>query len=591
MKSNKIPKVIISIVLILIIISAVLAYLFIATDVFKSSQELFAKYFAQNSDAFQKIIDLKTVNAYKKLENENRYESSTNITMLNSEGGEVSNPINNLAIKLDIRKDDEEQYMYADGQILYKDEEYLEAELIKEQEMYGIRFSDVVKKFITVKNDENIDAVAKDLDIDVKQIQTLINMLDKSEQEMSNEEFCDIKDKYLNIITSSISNGTFGKQKNAMITYNNVTTETNAYSVTLSSEQVEDMLIEILNNVKLETEILDKLQTIVNQEVIVNLIDETIKKINEEIILPTIKITVFEQKQKTIRTDIEIGGYKVSIENTEQNEEVKTKISYSDLNNDQVIQLDSEISKKNTENQENFEIIINVVHGEENYKITLSSHMQLSDKGIELDTEISHQKYITITSIVLKNEVSIGNDYEKIQTLDSGKYVLLNEFEEENRKELISLLKERVPQKTSERIDLLKEKLGLKVEKAEDTNSEDGEPEKNDTESNISQVEINKFNAKFEFYTGNEVSAENVRTLLDIVKNNFSGYESLSEILENEETEESKVSIKLYIEKDKANEESMSEILEEINDNKKYKVLIFYKEENGLIDYITITEI
>ena len=41
----------------------------------------------------------------------------------------------------------------------------------------------------------------------------------------------------------------------------------------------------------------------------------------------------------------------------------------------------------------------------------------------------------------------------------------------------------------------------------------------------MSQVEINKFNAKFEFYTGNEVSAENVKTLLTTVKDNLGSYE------------------------------------------------------------------
>ena len=39
---------------------------------------------------------------------------------------------------------------------------------------------------------------------------------------------------------------------------------------------------------------------------------------------------------------------------------------------------------------------------------------------------------------------------------------------------------------------------------------------------------INRFNAKFEFYTGETVSAENVRILLDVVKNNLNSVEYVS---------------------------------------------------------------
>ena len=37
---------------------------------------------------------------------------------------------------------------------LFEDEKYLEAEVLKEQGVYGIRFTDAVKQFVSVKNDE-----------------------------------------------------------------------------------------------------------------------------------------------------------------------------------------------------------------------------------------------------------------------------------------------------------------------------------------------------------------------------------------------------------------------------------------------------
>ena len=140
MKKSKGVVICIAIVFILAIIAVTFTYLFFMTDTLKSNEELFMKYFAQNKELFEEITDFETIKVYENLRNENRYESNTNIEMIHSEGGEISNPLNNLSFKLDVQKDKEEQYVYADGKILYEDEPSLEAEIIKEKEIYGIRF-------------------------------------------------------------------------------------------------------------------------------------------------------------------------------------------------------------------------------------------------------------------------------------------------------------------------------------------------------------------------------------------------------------------------------------------------------------------
>ena len=78
------------------------------------------------------------------------------------------------------------------------------------------------------------------------------------------------------------------------------------------------------------------------------------------------------------------------------------------------------------------------------------------------------------------------------------------------------------------------------------------------------------------------------------MKNNLAGYEIIE--VENQENTESvipnenKVSIKLNIQKDTTNED-FEKIVEKIDNNKKYKVLINYKTSNGLIEDITISEV
>ena len=562
MRSNKKLIVIISVVLTLVVASFILVYLFLLTDVFKSKEELFAKYLTQDLQVFQQNTDLQAIKIYKNIKSENGYESKTNIKMIHSEGGEISNPLNNLEAKLDVQKDNEQQYVYADGQILFEDEEYLEAEIIKEQELYGVRFTDSVKQFITIKNDEKIETITNSLEIENTELQQLINIIDGNELTIEGKSIYTLKDKYLNIISKYIEEGIFEKQKKVTITYNDANTETNAYSVLINSEQVKSMLVEILNNVKKDIEKLD--------------VDETINSLNEEWEIPTIKLIVYEQKQQTIRTVAEIGKYKITLENINQNGESKSKINYLDENKG--IESNIEISKENTDSQENFDMTINIMEPNENYVITFLNKMKLFEDKIELDTQINHKQDITTMSLILKNEIILGNDFEKNQTLNSNNNMVLNNLEEEKIKLFIEKLEPIVSQKTNERINMLKQKFGMNDEQNVQLENEE----------QITQMEINKFNSKFEFYTGDEVSAENVKMLLDIAKNHMANYEIISD-----ETQEQnkKINIKLKIEKDVINEEAINQFLEKINNSKKYKVLITYTETNGLIDYITITEI
>ena len=590
MRRNRKLIVIIIVILILAIASAVFAYLYFMTDMFRSNQELFAKYFMQNGEMLQKMTDLKTAEVYKNLENESKYESNTNISVSYSEGGEISNPLNNLTAKLDVQKDNEQQYTYIDGQILYEDEEYLEAELIQEQNVYGIRFTDAIQQFITVENDENVDEVMSDIGLTTEQAESLIGLIEGEIN--SNENFTALKDKYLSIITSNIANGVFSKQKNAMITYNNNTINTNAYSVLLSSEQVENILIEILNNLKNETELL---QITGNAENIIDRIDGTINRLSNEIVIPEIKITVYEYNKNTIRTVFDVNAYSISIENTEQNGEIKTKINYSDFSGEQTIEAEIEISKISYENEENIEITANITEGNDEYTRTLSHTMQQSQGQINVNTEIGYREDITVASLIIENNVNIGQDFEKSQTLGSENSRSISSLDQQRRQELISIIENIVKEKINERIALLRENMGM-------TNNENVEGE-----DEMSQIEINRFNAKFEFYTGEEVSAENVQMLLDVVKDNMSSYELInsetSETLgtsENPETsdnlsdttsEDDKINIRLNIEKDQINEQGIKEVLEKIDTSKKYNVTINYQESNGLIEYISIIEI
>lgn len=583
MKSKKILIITLIIILVLAVAGTVFAYLFIATDTFKSDKELFAKYISQNSETLKKFTDLQTKKVYEGLKDEEKYESDTEIKATYSEGGEVSNPINNLSAKINIQKDNTEDYFYADGQILYGNEKYLEAEAIKDQEAYGVRFTDIVKQFVTVKNDSKLGEVAKDLGTDSVTLEKIMDVIDgkenATEEIIAKEDVQKIKDKYMNIITNAVSNGTFSSNKDAKITYNNNTVSAKAYTVSLTSEQVEGMIVEILNNLKEEDKIGEKYQDKIN---------DIISNITDEKEIPAVKITVYEQNKKTIRTAIEITSLaKITVENTDENNELKTKIQISGISTETTEEYNIEITKKTDENQENVEAVLSVTNGDDTYQAGISNTLKNSDSEIQIKTIFEYKKDILTAALNLNNNIILGDSFEKKQTLANNNYVL-NDAPAESRQKVITQLKQVVPEKMTTRMGLLMEAIGLKQNNVTETEK---------PESEMTQVDINKFNAKFEFFTGDEVTPENVKTLIGIAKENLGSYEiNIVEDSQNSgnttttDPEKIKYSIKLKIEKGKTNEDGTNQILAKISDKKKYKVSIFYKEQNNMIDYITIDE-
>ncbi len=583
MKSKKILIITLIIILVLAVAGTVFAYLFVATDTFKSDKELFAKYISQNSETLEKFTDLQTKKVYEGLKDEEKYESDTEIKATYSEGGEVSNPINNLSAKINIQKDNTEDYFYADGQILYGNEKYLEAEAIKDQEAYGVRFTDIVKQFVTVKNDSKLGEVAKDLGTDSVTLEKIMDVIDgkenATEEIISKEDVQKIKDKYMNIITNAVSNGTFSSNKDAKITYNNNTVSAKAYTVSLTSEQVEGMIVEILNNLKEEDKIGEKYQDKIN---------DIISNITDEKEIPAVKITVYEQNKKTIRTAIEITSLaKITVENTDENNELKTKIQISGISTETTEEYNIEITKKTDENQENVEAVLSVTNGDDTYQAGISNTLKNSDSEIQIKTIFEYKKDILTAALNLNNNIILGDSFEKKQTLANNNYVL-NDAPAESRQKVITQLKQVVPEKMTTRMGLLMEAIGLKQNNVTETEK---------PESEMTQVDINKFNAKFEFFTGDEVTPENVKTLIGIAKENLGSYEiNIVEDSQNSgnttttDPEKIKYSIKLKIEKGKTNEDGTNQILAKISDKKKYKVSIFYKEQNNMIDYITIDE-
>ena len=586
--SRKILMIVIIIIVVLAIVGTVLGYLYIKTDFLKSNKELFGKYIMQDIQKIQQMTQSNIYQTYKDIKNQNMYEMNTDINISYSEGGEISNPFNGLTFNFKEQKDN--GYSYRNAKILYQDESYFEIEGIKDEDLYGIRFPNEIKQYLSIRNTDNAQYLEK-VGINEEILVEIMQILDNNNllinEIFTEEEIKTLANKYFNIIKEGIENASFSNQKNVLITLNNNTIKANSYTATLQPNQVQEIINQLLGNIENDEIILNKIDEIgLDKEKFINQIDEYLENLGIDQQLPTVKITVYSKDGETLRTVIEYGVEKVTIENSIDNNVQKLNIQKIVLNDNEQEEQTIEIQKAQENSNENYNIKLNIVNGTQQENIEFNIQMQNNNDYIETITNIKYIEDITDIEITLNNTVNTEIT-EKTQ-LDSTNNIILTDLDDATRENVLNIVKTAIPERITSRIQELIEKLKVQgyinqlVTPKEELPQEEEpiEETENSGGEQMSQVDINRFNAKFEFYTGNEVSSGNVKTLLDIAKSHLNSVE----ISENGE-------IKLIIEKDKENTEQMNKALEQIEDKGKYKVAITYKDSNGMVDYITINKI
>ena len=595
--SKKVAIIVILIVLILGICGGVFAYLFLATDTFKDEQELFFNYFSQDLEKTKELLKLKTIENYQTLKSNATYEENNTINVKYAQGGEISNPYNNLSISLKNQKDND--YNYKDFKILFEEQSAIQIEAIKKADTYGIRFSNLLKQFVTLLNGERIDG----LDIDDE---TLVKMKAIIEDDssyfqnmiISSQELQNLENKYLTVITQSLKQGVFSKQANVVITIGTENIETNTYSVDLTAYQFQNLLIELLNNLKIDEIIMGKIEAISgSSQNFVNTIDNLIRQVEDKDYKP-VKITLYVNSGNTVKTELKSDDFTINIESNSDNGNGSTKIEYTNSDEESKI---FTITKQLSEYQENFDIIYSVKTNEEEYEysITLESNFERTDIAF------GYKKDITEIVISLENDITT-NVGEQIE-LTTENSINLNETAEPNLSVTLNVLNVQVPEKLKSRYDLLIQKLqaqefldmvkekyniffGEEVEE-EPTEPEEQEPnltgeeEPTSEADDLTTAEVNRFNAMFEFYSGTGISGKNVKQLLEITKEHL---ESVNiEVLPEENNKEE---ITLNIKLNTPNSELADSIVEKIDDQKTYIVNMTFSETNNILQTITIKQ-
>ena len=277
MKSSK--KILIFVIIMIIVLAIAgtsLVYLYLKTDFLKSDKVLFNKYIMQDIQSIQEIAQSNIYQTYKNVKSQNVYESNTDINISYSQGGEISSPFNEL--KFNFKEQKENEYNYRNAKILFQDENYLEVEGIKDSDLYGIRFPNEIKQYLSIRNTDNaqyLGNIGINEEILVKIMQILDNNNLLVNEIFPENEIETLINTYFNIIKQNVENATYSSQKNVLITLNNNTIKANAYTATLQPTQVQETINQLLNNIKNDEIILTKIQEFgFNKEDFTTKIDE-----------------------------------------------------------------------------------------------------------------------------------------------------------------------------------------------------------------------------------------------------------------------------------------------------------------------------
>lgn len=601
MRSKKKKKIIIivtSIIAVLLIIG-ILIFLYLTTDMFKSNETLFAKYMIK---AFSQVGELSTENklqeAEQLLEN-NKYLSNIEATVNYDENGNTDNKINNMKIKIDSQIDKASQYDYKDIQIQNEDQTIVGVEYLKQSEIDAIRLNGI-KQFVSTQNiEESINTLENSGNININQL-----------VEFSEEEKETLKNRYMGIISQNITSDNYSKQSGTVITVNNMQLSTNAYSIKITKEKYNDIYVKILEQLKTDEIILNKIQNIEEkfkeytngnnqgtgslQEGFVTFIDNIIEEIkNSNIGQQERTITVYESNGNTVRIFIqtEEGTFNADFVNDENHKMFELK---SEEITEKENSLTLRVERRIEETIDNIVISIKEVTDDEPKNIEISAEEKLENNNLSRNIGLNLYNDNANATLNIDEQTTIVNNFTDKVEISDDNYIDLSTLDEERVISIQNTLNENMNSQlgnlnsviTLEDIINIIISTGWLQEGAENI----------ETNGVITETEKNRFNAQFEFFIGEEVSVDSIKQLIEVAKNNLNTVRVTQYKEKRRETDpdEPKEYV-MIIQRNNVNENTANTFLryiEEEDTGATYTVRMEYNEETGLIEniYVTLNE-
>lgn len=474
---KKIQILIITLVAILTSGCATFAVLYFATDIFKSDKALFYKYASQID--LKEFLDLESYNNYqKRLENEG-HGNEGEFTIDLAQGEETINE----SIKYAGYSDPVNKKSNCEISINKDSEELLAINYLKDEDLYGLQFKDIVNQYIVLENNNLKEFASK---IGVENTDNIPDKIEdtKLSEYINYEELKPLVNKYLNTIIEAIPEDNYSKIEKEKISLGDKTLEADGYQIKLKTKDIQSILKKVLESAKNDEQLLKLINKLSNANITFedyqNYIDEILTDISGEISkeenVDCVAITVYKQGKNTVKLsavslieeDIDL---EVSLNKTDNGLmlEYNSKNKINTYFNDEEFDLDGNENSQyaydtfntveesiikikktiNSSEQENFEFNIIQKSNEEetgNYNITLSRTGALTSNNVTFSILIPITLEDENINIEFKNTTNFSAT-PQLEEFIEGNHLVINEVPAEQLNNLFTNLGNKIADK------------------------------------------------------------------------------------------------------------------------------------------------
>lgn len=460
MNRGKKKIIIIMIIILLILILAIGGiFAYLTTDLFKPSQTLFFKYIGQTLDDLE-YVENTQLSEIENLKEEMPYTVTGN---LNFEAGETNTDINanilsKMSLNLETKVNRAEEKTYTKANLTHNNQNIFTIEYANSNNIYALKSDEIATAFLGIEN-ENLKVLAQKLGIlDTSIIPDSIEAIDINEiLKITEEEKAHIIDTYLSVLVQNISKDKYSKEKDLTVMKENVTYTTTGYRLSLSSEELKQIEIALLQNLKEDSITLNLITTKAkllgldeNYTQINNLttiIDEQIETINSENSMASegIDIIVYVDNQEVISTDIIFRNqikYTIYGETQENSSKryllIENLSAESEYNKIELQQIETRSNIESTNN-----ILINIDNNI-GIDVYLSNVGAASEKSLNTTCEISINQGDLTSIISYEQEMNFEEEINDIIELSRSNCGVLNDYTTEQLQVLIQSIFQRI---------------------------------------------------------------------------------------------------------------------------------------------------
>lgn len=420
-------KILLAVLTVVILLGAVVAYAYFATDAFRTEKEMFFSYILTD-DMLKNLQDEKVTEYVQKKNNtpfSNKGEISLNFVENETEDQSLA-MLNNSKITLEGKTDVSKKISEQTLSMNFAQAFTIPVNLKIYGNVVGLQSGFLNSKFIAVRN-ENLKALFQKFGLETEEIPDKIEF---SKEEFTEEETQALQDKYLTILNENLEEELFSKEK---------LDNQKVLTLKMPQQKLIDILIKILETARNDELLLSKMSAIYEKEEIQSEIDEMINDLKnvETSEKNTFEMKLYVESKNIVKIEIAtIKDNKTTMNAVIENIQSQIKMK---LYEESELVGELNISKEVNEVDPTYNMVIKLYDEVEgNIEIALKiQYKNLSTlNNVEENYEIK-MLYNGTEMMIKYNNLTNFNESLKIEGLNESNAIILNDATEQELQNLM----------------------------------------------------------------------------------------------------------------------------------------------------------